>query len=115
MAIAYFLKKFDVFTFTPAIGDFFQPGKFPKTEAFFKRVQSDAEAMTDNAKDFYKRPRPFVTDPSLANGKLEKSYGYLSGHSTQSMGCSRPALPIYFPTSTTPSSPRRAASAGIAS
>ena len=41
--------------------------------------------MTDNAKDFYKRPRPYVTDPSLANGKLEKSFSYPSGHSTESM------------------------------
>ena len=41
--------------------------------------------MTDNAKDFYKRPRPYTTDPSLANGKLEKSFSYPSGHSTESM------------------------------
>ena len=85
MAIAYSQKEFTIFTFTPAIGDFFVPGKFPKTEAFFKRVQSDAAAVTDNAKDYYKRPRPYVTDPSLANGKLEKSYSYPSGHSTESM------------------------------
>jgi acid phosphatase (class A) len=85
IAIAYSQKKFDIFNFTPAIGAFFVPGKFPKTEAFFQRVQTDAEAVTDNAKDFYKRPRPYVTDPSLANGKLEKSFSYPSGHSTESM------------------------------
>jgi acid phosphatase (class A) len=85
MAIAYSQKKFNIFNFTPAIGDFFQPGKFPKTEAFFEKVQTDAETVTDNAKDFYKRPRPYVIDPSLANGKLEKSFSYPSGHSTESM------------------------------
>jgi acid phosphatase (class A) len=85
MAIAYSQKKFDIFTFAPAIGDFFQPGKFPKTEEFFHKVQKDAEAVTDNAKDYYKRPRPYVTDPELANGKLEKSFSYPSGHSTESM------------------------------
>ncbi len=85
MAIAYSQKKFDIFTFAPAIGDFLQPGKFPKTEAFINKVQSDAAAVTDQAKDFYKRPRPYFTDPSLANGKLEKSYSYPSGHSTESM------------------------------
>jgi acid phosphatase (class A) len=85
IAAAYSEKKFDIFNFTPAIGDFFQPGKFPKTEAFFHRVQTDAETVTDNAKDFYKRPRPYVTDPSLINGKLEKSFSYPSGHSTESM------------------------------
>jgi acid phosphatase (class A) len=82
---AFSEKKFNVFTFTPAIGDFFQPGKFPKTEAFFGRVQQDAAAATDNAKEIFRRPRPFVADPSLASGKLEKSYSYPSGHSTESM------------------------------
>lgn len=85
MAIAYSQKKFNIFTFTPAIGDFFQPGKYPKTEAFFEKVQADAAAVTDKAKDYYKRPRPYVTDLELANGKLEKSYSYPSGHSTESM------------------------------
>ena len=85
MAAAYSEKKFDIFSFMPAIGGFFQPGKFPKTEAFFGRVQAGAETVTDGAKDFYKRPRPYTTDPSLANGKLEKSFSYPSGHSTESM------------------------------
>jgi acid phosphatase (class A) len=85
MAAAYSEKKFDIFNFTPAIGDFFVAGKFPKTEAFFDRVQTSAAAVTDNAKDFYKRPRPYVTDPTLVNGKLEKSFSYPSGHSTESM------------------------------
>jgi acid phosphatase (class A) len=85
IAAAYSEKKFSIFNFTPAIGDFFQPGKFPKTEEFFHHVQTDAETVTDAAKDFYKRPRPYVVDPSLINGKLEKSFSYPSGHSTESM------------------------------
>jgi acid phosphatase (class A) len=85
MAIAYSEKKFSVFTFTPAIGDFFQSNNLPKTTLFFERVQKQAETVTDQAKDYYKRPRPFTTDPSLANGKLEKSFSYPSGHSTESM------------------------------
>jgi acid phosphatase (class A) len=85
IAAAYSEKKFSIFNFTPAIGDFFQPGKFPKTETFFERVQKQAETVTDQAKDYYKRPRPYTTDPSLANGKLEKSFSYPSGHSTESM------------------------------
>jgi acid phosphatase (class A) len=85
IAAAYSEKKFDIFNFTPAIGDFFVAGKFPKTEAFFEKVQTDAAAVTDGAKDFYKRPRPYVTDPTLINGKLEKSFSYPSGHSTESM------------------------------
>jgi acid phosphatase (class A) len=85
VAIAFTEKKFSIFNFTPAIGPFFVPGKFPKTEAFFERVQADAESVTDNAKDYYKRPRPYVLDPGLASGKLEKSFSYPSGHSTESM------------------------------
>ena len=85
IAVAYSEKKFSVFNFTPAIGAFFQSNNLPKTTAFFERVQNDADAVTDNAKDFYKRPRPYVIDPSLANGKLEKSFSYPSGHSTESM------------------------------
>jgi acid phosphatase (class A) len=85
VSVAFSEKKFDIFNFTPAIGPFFVPGKFPKTEAFFHRVQKDAETVTDHAKDFYKRPRPYVLDPSLASGKLEKSFSYPSGHSTESM------------------------------
>ena len=85
IAAAYSERKFSIFNFTPAIGAFFQSNNLPKTVAFFERVQSDASAVTDNAKDFYKRPRPYVTDPSLINGKLEKSFGYPSGHSTESM------------------------------
>ena len=78
-------KKFFVFAFTPAIGSFFQPGKLPKTEAFLKHVQDDTESVEDTAKNYWKRPRPYVVDPDLANGKLEKSYSYPSGHSTESM------------------------------
>jgi acid phosphatase (class A) len=85
MAAAYSEKKFSIFNFTPAIGEYFQPGKFPKTEAFFERVQKQAETVTDQAKDYYQRPRPYRVDPSLANGKLEKSFSYPSGHSTESM------------------------------
>ncbi|MFZ0829400.1 MAG: phosphatase PAP2 family protein [Verrucomicrobiia bacterium] len=85
VAIAFSEKKFSAFTFAPAIGAFFQSNSLPKTAAFFERVQKDAAAVTDQAKEFYKRPRPFVIDPSLASGQLEKSFSYPSGHSTESM------------------------------
>ena len=83
MAIAYSQKKFSDFTFTPTIGGFFQSNNLPLTADFFQRVQKQAATVTDAAKDYYKRPRPFTADPSLANGKLEKSFGYPSGHSTE--------------------------------
>ncbi len=85
VAAAFSEHKFSIFNFTPQIGPFFQPGKFPITEAFFHRVQADAETVTDGSKDYWKRPRPYKIDPSLAEGKLEKSFSYPSGHSTESM------------------------------
>lgn len=85
IAAAYSEKKFSVFNFTEAAGPFFVESNLPKTTAFFKKVQSDAANVTDAGKDFFKRPRPYVTDPSLSNGKLEKSFSYPSGHSTESM------------------------------
>jgi acid phosphatase (class A) len=84
-AAAHSEKKFSVFNFTAAAGVFFQSNNLPKTTAFFVKVQLDAEAVTDAGKDFFKRPRPYITDPSLANGKLETSYSYPSGHSTETM------------------------------
>jgi len=84
-AMALSEKKFSVYTFAPEIGTFFQSSALPKTTAFFDRVQSDAEILTDNSKDFFKRPRPYTIDPTLASGKLEKSFSYPSGHSTESM------------------------------
>ena len=82
---AYAEKKFSVFNFTAAVGPFFAETNLPKTVAFFEKVQLDAETVTDLGKDFFQRPRPFTTDTNLANGKLEKSFSYPSGHSTESM------------------------------
>lgn len=85
MTVAFSEKEFSISNFAPAIGNHFQPDKFPKTEAFVHNVQTDAEAVTDNAKNLWKRPRPFMVDHTLATGKLEKSFSYPSGHSTESM------------------------------
>ena len=113
IAIAYSQKKFTIFTFTPAIGAFFVPEKFPKTEAFFQRVQADAEAVTDNAKDYYKRPRPYVSIPASPTANWKK-VSAIPAAIRPNPWCWRSCSPICFPTSTTPSSPRRVASAGIA-
>jgi len=82
-ALAASETKFTIFSFTPAIGPFFQPGKFPKTEELFARVQKNASAVVDTAKDYWLRPRPFMVDTNLAWGDLEKSFSYPSGHSTR--------------------------------
>ena len=82
---AYDEKKFSVFNFTTAVGAYFVATNLPKTTKFFEKVQLDAETVTDLGKDYFHRPRPFTTDTNLANGKLEKSFSYPSGHSTESM------------------------------
>jgi acid phosphatase (class A) len=82
---AFSERKFTVFNFTGAVGPWFVETNLPKTTAFFEKVQTDAETVTDAGKDFFKRPRPYTTDPTLANGKLEMSFSYPSGHSTESM------------------------------
>jgi len=85
MAAAHGEKKFSVFNFTEAVGPFFQATNLLKTTAFFEKIQNDAAVTTDQGKLFFRRPRPYTSDPSLANGKLEKSFSYPSGHSTESM------------------------------
>ncbi|MEJ0091523.1 MAG: phosphatase PAP2 family protein [Limisphaerales bacterium] len=85
IAAAYSEKDFTVFNFTCAVGSFFQSNNLPKTTVFFEKVQLDADTATGLAKKYFKRPRPYTADPSLANGKLEKSFSYPSGHSTESM------------------------------
>jgi acid phosphatase (class A) len=78
-------KKFSILTFNRAAGGLFQPGKLPLTEAFIARVHEEAKVVTDHAKEHWKRPRPYTLDPSLASGKLETSFSYPSGHSTEAM------------------------------
>jgi acid phosphatase (class A) len=78
-------KGFTVLNFAPAIGPWFASNNIPRTVEFFEQVQLDADEVTGIGKKYFKRPRPYTTDPSLANGKLESSFSYPSGHSTESM------------------------------
>jgi acid phosphatase (class A) len=72
-----------IFLFTPAIGPFFQPGRFPKTEALFQKVRKDISEPLDQTKDHWKRRRPYQLDPQLTLGRPETSFGYPSGHATR--------------------------------
>jgi len=74
-----------IFLYAPAIGEFFQPGKFPKTEAFFRKVKEDMASPLSNAKNHWKRKRPYQLDPELTLGRPERSFAYPSGHSTRGM------------------------------
>ncbi len=72
-----------IFSFAPAIGPIFQPGKLPKAEAFFERVKTEIKDAVNTPKEYWKRPRPYEKDKKLSLGKPENSFSYPSGHSTR--------------------------------
>lgn len=72
-----------LFLFAPAIGERFQPGKFPKIEAIYAKVKASIGKAIDAPKDHWKRKRPYQLDPQLALGDPEPSFSYPSGHSAR--------------------------------
>ncbi len=72
-----------IFLYAPAIGPFFQPGRFPKTEALFQKVKTDISEPLNRTKDHWNRLRPYQLDPQLTLGRPERSSAYPSGHSTR--------------------------------
>ncbi len=80
-------NKLTIFHFAPAIGAWFVPGKFPRTEALFKEVEAEAKKVTDDVKNVYRHPRPYHVAPERFPHAIEHEdpthYGYPSGHSTR--------------------------------
>ena len=72
-----------MFLFAPAIGSFFEPGRFPKTEALFQKVKKEIGEPVDRVKQHWQRQRPYQMDAQLTLGRPERSFGYPSGHSTR--------------------------------
>ena len=76
-----------IFHFAPAIGPWFAPGKFPKTEALFKEVEAEAKAAISRGKKHWQRIRPYHVDPARFPNAIEHEertdYSYPSGHSTR--------------------------------
>ena len=85
VALGRFEADLTPFVFAPVIGDFFQPGRFPKTEALFKAVTAESGAITSAAKKHWDRPRPYVAAPDRFPELVvrEPSASYPSGHSTR--------------------------------
>ncbi len=79
--------KLTIFHFAPVIGAWFQPGKFPKTEALFAEVEKEAKAVTSVAKKHWQRIRPYHIEPALFPKAIEHEertdYSYPSGHATR--------------------------------
>ncbi|MFI5356205.1 MAG: phosphatase PAP2 family protein [Opitutales bacterium] len=69
------------------LGPWFQPGKFPRTEALLREVEAEANGAKDTGKNHWQRLRPYNADPARFPDAIEhekpSSYSYPSGHSTR--------------------------------
>ena len=75
-------NEVSVFRFADVLGPHFTATELPLTSKFFQQVKTLAHAILTPARDFWKRPRPFVTNPDLhPAGELPKGGSYPSGHS----------------------------------
>ena len=80
-AMADFKKS--IFRFQDVLGPNFTPANLPYTNAFFRRILGDDEKIVSDAKDFFARPRPFITNVDVNPIMLRPGGGgYPSGHST---------------------------------
>lgn len=82
---AMFDATLNPFNFSSVIGDFFNTNSLPKTAAFFADLKPQTRDPIVQAKDHWKRIRPYAVDKELWLGKPEPSFSYPSGHSTQGM------------------------------
>jgi acid phosphatase (class A) len=87
LALAKDENQLTIFHFAPAIGPWFQRGKFPRTEELFKEVEAESKAVTNAGKDHWQRARPYHADPERFANAIEHegktSYSYPSGHATR--------------------------------
>lgn len=73
-----------VFRFADVLGGDFRADRLPLTLAFFKQIAQDDKGPLKQAKDYWKRPRPYNSDSEVHPGiKTEGTTpGYPSGHAT---------------------------------
>lgn len=75
--------KKSIFRFQDVLGPNFTPANLPYTNAFFRRILGDDEKIVSEAKDFFARPRPFITNVDVNPILLRPGGGgYPSGHAT---------------------------------
>jgi len=86
IAHAEAFSKFDVFDFATVVGPNFTPVNFPRTAAFFARLQATADRPKNFIKDHYARPRPYLGHPEAIKQLVtpDTGYSYPSGHGTRS-------------------------------
>jgi acid phosphatase (class A) len=87
IALARDESKLTIFHLTAGVVPWFQPGKFPKTEALFAEVEREAKEVTNAGKKHWERLRPYIVDPVRFPHAIEHEkptdYSYPSGHSTR--------------------------------
>jgi acid phosphatase (class A) len=85
------------FVFSEVLGSWFKREDLPVTAELLDEVGKTTKAVGAEAKDKYKRPRPFVTDSRIHPCvKLEQSTSYPSGHAMWGM-CTATVLADVFP------------------
>ena len=69
--------------FVAAIGTGFDLAALPATAKLLEDVGNEEDAAASLAKNYFRRVRPWVSDPALNScSKLDTPYSYPSGHST---------------------------------
>jgi acid phosphatase (class A) len=76
---------FNVFSFAEVLGPGFTAEAYPKTSAFFDRLEATVNQPKNFLKDFYHRVRPYRAFPDQVRELVTKEdgYSYPSGHSTR--------------------------------
>lgn len=77
--------KLTIFHYAPAIGAWFQTGKFPGTEGLFAQVEKETKTVTNAGKIRWQRARPYVAEPARFPDTIEREEtgSYPSGHATR--------------------------------
>ena len=77
---------FSPYVFSQVIGPWFNADTVTQTDGLLREVMREDADIVNQAKDFYARKRPFVTDSRVKPALLtEETFSYPSGHATHSM------------------------------
>lgn len=77
---------FTVFTFAEVRGEGFTAASYPKTDAFFRKLEDTVNGPKNYIKDIFRRERPYKAFPDQVKAlvTIEGNYSYPSGHSLRS-------------------------------
>lgn len=86
IAEAQWIAGFSVFTFSEVLGPTFTAGNYPKTAAFFEKLEATVNVPKNYLKDKFGRIRPWQAHEGEVKRLVpdEKGFSYPSGHATRS-------------------------------